>query len=273
MCHRAPRCVIANRTCGGSGTPQTPRHANLRCRSGGRWAVRPGRVGAPQRSWAVGCAGRGPADRRRVRALGVHPVEGAAAAARGARRGEAHRRRAGEPSSGEMDVAAVLRRRDEVGVDERSGERGCRTDPLGGRATASRWYAAAGGIVDERRVLVGDEELEARRAVVLSGRFAAAGAGARGTGGPGARRACGRTARRRRLRRSRRRLVVVGAGPEGVEMAQAFQKLGSQVTLIEGAAAACFRSARGIRVPPGDGALRAAGSRDPAGQRRSCGSS
>ena len=37
-----------------------------------------------------------------------------------------------------------------------------------------------------------------------------------------------------------RRIVVVGAGPVGLELAQAFQKLGSQVTLIEG----------GPRMPP-----------------------
>ena len=67
--------------------PIVARHARVRCRGGRRGAGRGGGGGAARRAWAGRRDRRGPARRRRVLVLGVHAVEGAAAALRGARRG------------------------------------------------------------------------------------------------------------------------------------------------------------------------------------------
>jgi pyruvate/2-oxoglutarate dehydrogenase complex dihydrolipoamide dehydrogenase (E3) component len=132
-----------------------------------------------------------------------------------------------EAVNGRLDVAAVLRRRDEIiGAPDDS--------------ALMPWVESHGitlirghgRILGERRVMVGDEELEARRAVVLSVGSQPLVPAIDGLGElePG------------RLWTNRdatttkeipRRMVVVGGGPEGVELAQAFQTLGSQVTLIE----------------------------------------
>jgi pyruvate/2-oxoglutarate dehydrogenase complex dihydrolipoamide dehydrogenase (E3) component len=88
-----------------------------------------------------------------------------------------------------------------------------------------------GRLTGERRVTVGDEELEARKAVILSGGSEPLLPPIDGLDGVE-----GVWTNREALTTKEipRRMVVVGAGPVGLELAQAFQKLGSQVTLIEG---------------------------------------
>jgi pyruvate/2-oxoglutarate dehydrogenase complex dihydrolipoamide dehydrogenase (E3) component len=131
-----------------------------------------------------------------------------------------------------VDVAAVLARRDEViGVQDAGG---APTD-----ASLMPWVETnrltfvrgRGRLAGERRVVVGDEELEARRAVVLCG-----GSEPRLPPIDGLDEIDGVWTNREATttREIPRRMVVVGGGPVGVEMAQAFQKLGSRVTLIEG---------------------------------------
>lgn len=126
----------------------------------------------------------------------------------------------------ELDVGAVLQRRDEVvhELDDAAQlpwleERGI---------TLVRGF---GRIDGERRVAVGDDLLVARRAVVLATGstsvlppipgLAEAGAWSNreGTTSPSV----------------PRRLLVLGGGVAGVELAQAWASLGSQVTVIEGA--------------------------------------
>jgi pyruvate/2-oxoglutarate dehydrogenase complex dihydrolipoamide dehydrogenase (E3) component len=137
-----------------------------------------------------------------------------------------------ESVKGGANIAAVLARRDEViGVDERTGEPDdafqlSRLDTHHVTLVRGR-----GRLTGERRVRVGGEELEARRAVILSG-------GSEPLLPPidGLADLEGVWTNRDATTATEipRSLVIVGAGPVGVEMAQAFQKLGSQVTLIEG---------------------------------------
>jgi pyruvate/2-oxoglutarate dehydrogenase complex dihydrolipoamide dehydrogenase (E3) component len=129
--------------------------------------------------------------------------------------------------NGRLDVAAVLRRRDEI--------IGAPDDSALIPSVESHGITLVRGhgrIVDERRVMVGDEELEARRAVVLSVGSQPLVRAIDGLGDlePG------RLWTNRDATTTKEipaRMVVVGGGPEGVELAQAFQTLGSQVTLIE----------------------------------------
>jgi pyruvate/2-oxoglutarate dehydrogenase complex dihydrolipoamide dehydrogenase (E3) component len=88
-----------------------------------------------------------------------------------------------------------------------------------------------GRLTGERRVTVGDKELEARKAVILSGGSEPLLPPIDGLDGVE-----GVWTNREALTTKEipGRMVVVGAGPVGLELAQAFQKLGSQVTLIEG---------------------------------------
>ena len=126
-----------------------------------------------------------------------------------------------------LDVTAVLRRRDEIiGAPDDS--------------ALMPWVESHGitlvrghgRIVGERRVMVGDEELEARMAVVLSVGSqplvpAFEGLSELEPGSVWTNREATTT------HEIPGRIVVVGAGPEGAELAQAFQTLGSEVTLIE----------------------------------------
>ena len=128
--------------------------------------------------------------------------------------------------AGGIDVAAVLARRDEVIHDL---EDDVQLPWLEDRGIAL--VRGHGRLAGERRVRVGDEELEARRAVILAtgslpmmppieGLDAIDGAW---------------TNREATTAKTiPERLVIMGGGVVGVEMAQAFQTLGSQVTLIEG---------------------------------------
>jgi dihydrolipoamide dehydrogenase len=136
------------------------------------------------------------------------------------------RRIPGVPIGGELDLAAVLARRDEVIHDLDDDAQLPWLEDRG--ITLVRGHGRLSG---PRRVQVGDEELEARRAVILStgslpmmppveGLDAIDGAW---------------TNREATTTKTiPERLLIMGGGVVGVEMAQAFQTLGSQVTLIEG---------------------------------------
>jgi pyruvate/2-oxoglutarate dehydrogenase complex dihydrolipoamide dehydrogenase (E3) component len=131
---------------------------------------------------------------------------------------------AAQAISGPLDVPAVLRRRDEVihGLSDASQlpwleERGI---------TLVRGQARFEG---ERRVRVGETVLEAGQAVVV-----ATGSGAQLPPIPGLAEAEPWTNREiTTASEVPSRLVVLGGGVVGVEMAQAWASLGSRVTLIE----------------------------------------
>jgi pyruvate/2-oxoglutarate dehydrogenase complex dihydrolipoamide dehydrogenase (E3) component len=143
-----------------------------------------------------------------------------------------------EAVTGELDADAVLKRRDEIIHDLDD-------------STMEPWLAKRGvtlvrehGRLDgERRVRAGDETFVARRAVVV-----ATGTSAllppidglrdlpRGEGSdpsPGGEVWTNREATT--AKQVPERLVVLGGGVVGVEMAQAYRSLGAQVTLIEAA--------------------------------------
>jgi dihydrolipoamide dehydrogenase len=131
-----------------------------------------------------------------------------------------------EAVTGGLDAAAVLRRRDEIihDLDDSSQE---------------PWLADRGveivrehGRLDgERRVRAGDDTLVARRAVVV-----ATGTSALLPPIDGLREAKPWTNREATTsKRVPERLVILGGGVVGVEMAQAYRSLGAQVTLIEAA--------------------------------------
>jgi len=127
-------------------------------------------------------------------------------------------------SGGELDPAAILRRRDEVihNRDDSSyvpwlEERG---------VTLHRGAARLSG---ERRVTVGDEQLEATKAVVV-----ATGTDARIPPIPGLAEAKPWTNRQgTNSERVPASLAVLGGGVVGVELADAWASLGSKVTLLE----------------------------------------
>jgi len=129
-----------------------------------------------------------------------------------------------EASAGELDVEAVLRRRDEVIHDL---DDSVQIPWLEERdVTVIR---GRGRLAGERRVRVGDELLPARRAVIV----------ATGTGPvlppiPGLAEAAPWTNREATTAsRVPERLLVLGGGVVGVELAQAWASLGSSVTLVE----------------------------------------
>jgi dihydrolipoamide dehydrogenase len=138
---------------------------------------------------------------------------------------------AAEAATGRVDAPAVLRRRDEVIHDLHDDvqlpwlqERGIAL--LRGR----------GRITGERRVTVtardgSTQELTARRAVILAG-----GSLPKLPPIPGLGDVTGAWTNREATTTKAipERLVIMGGGVVGVEMAQAFQTLGSRVTLIEG---------------------------------------
>ena len=126
--------------------------------------------------------------------------------------------------TGPLDVEAVLARRDEIigGLDD-SGQ----VPWLDSRGvTLIRGHARLDG---ERRVRVGDQVLFALTAVVI-----ATGSGAVVPLIPGLAEARPWTNREvTTATKIPARLLVLGGGPVGVEMAQAYATLGSQVTVIE----------------------------------------
>jgi pyruvate/2-oxoglutarate dehydrogenase complex dihydrolipoamide dehydrogenase (E3) component len=131
---------------------------------------------------------------------------------------------AAEAATGELDVAAVLRRRDEIvhGLDD--------SDQLPWLAERNVTVVRGHGRLDgERRVLVGEELLRAEQAVVV-----AVGTGALLPPIPGLREARPWTNREATTASEvPEALLVLGGGVVGVELAQAWASLGSRVTLLE----------------------------------------
>ena len=126
--------------------------------------------------------------------------------------------------TGSLDVQAVLDRRDEVihGLDDSA-----QLPWLSERSiTLFRGRAAVTG---ERRVEVGDDELEARRAVIV-----ATGSRAFVPDVPGLPEAEPWTnVEATTAKAVPDRLVILGGGVVGAEMAQAYSSLGSEVTVVE----------------------------------------
>src|SRR3954469_21649199 len=130
-----------------------------------------------------------------------------------------------EAAQGELDVHAVLDRRDEVIHDLDDSVQLPWLEDRG--ITLVR---GVGRLVGERRVRVGDEELEARRAVVLAGGTVPALPPIPGLDGIDA----WTNREATTAKEIPARLVNAGGGVVDTEMAQAFQSLGAQVTLVEG---------------------------------------
>ena len=133
---------------------------------------------------------------------------------------------AAEAITGELDVQAVLDRRDEVihDLDDSS-----QLPWLEDRGIAL--LRGRGRLVGERRVDVGDEQLEARRAVILAGGTLPAMPPIEGLD------AIDDAWTNREATTAKRipeRMVIMGGGVVGVEMAQAYASLGAHVALVEG---------------------------------------
>jgi pyruvate/2-oxoglutarate dehydrogenase complex dihydrolipoamide dehydrogenase (E3) component len=127
--------------------------------------------------------------------------------------------------SGELDPQAVLDRRDEVIHDlDDSGQ----LPWLEKRGV--ELFRGAGRLDGERRIVVGDDTLIARKAVVVATGSGAAMPPIDGLGSV-------RTWNNRDATTSKRvpgSMVVLGGGPVGTELAQAWSTLGTSVTLVEG---------------------------------------
>ncbi len=133
---------------------------------------------------------------------------------------------AAEAITGSLDVAAVLARRDEIihDLDDTS-----QLPWLEDRGIVL--LRGVGVLTGERRVRVGDEEVEATKAIFLATGSIPSMPPIEGLD------AIDRAWTNRDATTAKaipERLVIMGGGVVGVEMAQAFQTLGSQVTLIEG---------------------------------------
>jgi pyruvate/2-oxoglutarate dehydrogenase complex dihydrolipoamide dehydrogenase (E3) component len=131
---------------------------------------------------------------------------------------------AAEAAGGELDVAAVLSRRDEVIHDL---DDSAQMPWLEERSiTLIRGHAS---LVGERTVTIGEELLNARRAVVL-----APGSAAAIPPIPGLAEADPWTNREVTTAAAiPSSLIVLGGGVVGVEMAQAYASLGARVTIVE----------------------------------------
>jgi pyruvate/2-oxoglutarate dehydrogenase complex dihydrolipoamide dehydrogenase (E3) component len=131
---------------------------------------------------------------------------------------------AAQAASGELDVGAVLRRRDEIIHDLDDAAQLPWLEERG--VTLVRGH---GRLEGERAVRVGDELLRAERAVVLAVGTAPALPPVEGLAdvAPWTNREATTT------KTIPRRLTVLGGGVVGVELAQAFASLGSAVTLVE----------------------------------------
>ena len=132
---------------------------------------------------------------------------------------------AAEAVTGELDVQATLTRRDEVVHDLDDSSMLPWLEDQG-----IKLYRGFGVLAGEKRVKVGDEELEARRAVILSGGTRSATPPIEGLAEAGPwtnREATTATA-------VPASLVILGGGVVGTELAQAYRSLGAEVTLIEG---------------------------------------
>jgi pyruvate/2-oxoglutarate dehydrogenase complex dihydrolipoamide dehydrogenase (E3) component len=133
---------------------------------------------------------------------------------------------AAQAITGTLDVQAVLDRRDEIVHDLDDSVQLPWLDDRG--VTLIR---GVGVLAGEGRIRVGDEEIEATRAVILATGSLPAMPPIEGLGEiDGAWTNRDATT----AKAIPERLVIMGGGVVGVEMSQAFQTLGSQVTLIEG---------------------------------------
>jgi pyruvate/2-oxoglutarate dehydrogenase complex dihydrolipoamide dehydrogenase (E3) component len=133
---------------------------------------------------------------------------------------------AAEAATGTLDVQAVLDRRDEIIHDLDDSVQLPWIEDRG-----IELVRGVGTLAGERRVLVGDEELEATRAVILATGTLPLMPPIEGLDGIDD----AWTNREATTAKAiPERLVIMGGGVVGVEMSQAFQTLGSQVTLIEG---------------------------------------
>ena len=135
-------------------------------------------------------------------------------------------RGAAEAITGRLDVQAVLDRRDEIIHDLDDSAQLPWLEDRG--ITLLR---GVGELTGERRLRVGDEELEATRAVILATGSLPSMPPIEGLD------AIDDAWTNREATTAKaipERLVIMGGGVVGVEMAQAFQTLGAQVTLIEG---------------------------------------
>jgi pyruvate/2-oxoglutarate dehydrogenase complex dihydrolipoamide dehydrogenase (E3) component len=132
---------------------------------------------------------------------------------------------AAEAVTGELDVQAVLDRRDEIihDLDDAS-----QLPWLEDRGI--KLYRGFGVLAGEKRVDVGEHELEARRAVILAGGSRAALPPIEGLGEaePWTNREA------TTAKHVPGSVLILGGGVFGTELAQAYQSLGAQVTLIEG---------------------------------------
>ena len=130
-----------------------------------------------------------------------------------------------EAVTGDLDTAAVLARRDEIihGLDDSHMEPWLQDRGV-------EIVRGAGRLEGERRVRVGDETLLARRAVVV-----ATGSAPLIPPIPGLEEAKPWTNREATISEEiPERLVILGGGVVGVEMAQAYASIGSRVSLVEG---------------------------------------
>jgi pyruvate/2-oxoglutarate dehydrogenase complex dihydrolipoamide dehydrogenase (E3) component len=131
---------------------------------------------------------------------------------------------AAEAITGELDVQAVLARRDEVVHDL---DDSAQLPWLKDRGI--ELFRGSAALDGERRVVVGDEVLVAREAVMLATGSTAAMPPIPGLAEAGA-------WSNRQITTSHevpKRLLILGGGVVGVEMAQAWASLGSKVTIIE----------------------------------------
>ncbi len=131
---------------------------------------------------------------------------------------------AAQAVTGELDVAAVLTRRDEIVHDFDDSPQ---VPWLDSRGIAL--IRGHGQLEGERRVRIGQDVYEARQAVVI-----AVGSGAAIPPIPGLAQADPWTNREVTTAKTiPDRLIILGGGAVGVEMAQAYASLGCEVTLIE----------------------------------------
>ena len=133
---------------------------------------------------------------------------------------------AAEAVTGQLDVRAIFARRDEVvhHLDD-----GSHLPWLGDRGI--KLFRGAGRLDGERRVVVGDDLLVAREAVILATGSTASMPPIPGLADAGA-------WSNRQITTAHEvpaRLLILGGGFVGVEMAQAWISLGSRVTIIEAA--------------------------------------
>jgi dihydrolipoamide dehydrogenase len=132
---------------------------------------------------------------------------------------------AAEAITGELDVQAAFARRDEIVHDLDDSSQLPWLDKRG-----VKLFRGHGRFAGERRVEVEGEMLEARRAVIV-----ATGTTALIPPVPGLREAKPWTNREATTGHTvPGRLIVLGGGPVGCELAQAYRSFGSAVTLVEG---------------------------------------